>query len=555
LQNKHKKNLYKIIFLVIVLSFIISLTGCDWFSSGLFNIFDPQAIIKVDYTLVDLIEGAGSISLEIYSLNGVGFNASGFSYEYYYYSGITKIPIFTKVVEANFCVEPSISPGTPGPITTVDNLPLYFQDLLDWLTSHPLVTEVNCDLNLIGKDTSNHSQIIPVTSNLPVLQPGIDFYPPTAVISVLPDTTGTAPFTVVFDASGSTDVESGIVSYEWDFGDETTGTGITVNHTYENSGLYFVTLTVTDLYGNEGYKTETITVTKPEIEITIMVNPQANIPGGSSIITAIVTYKDTGDFVPDCTTVYFHTNSGTLSAGSAYTTNGMAKVTLTLDASMQVDDIATVTAFIGAVSNSVNVTCTEGAITEEITLSANPESNVPGGSSIITAIVTKKTGGFVDDGTTVYFTTNSGELSADSVTTVNGVATVELTLDDNMEEGANAKVTAFTLNSESVEVTVKCIEPIVTIYADDYSITTTQKATITAVVTKTDGTPIDPDVIVIFFAKDAAGEDIGTLNPVNYTTVDGIAETELSLDTIGDVATVTAKCGSRVSNEIVITCE
>jgi len=92
-----------ILFITILLGLIISLAGCGWFPNGLFGIIDPPAIIKVDYTLVNL--GEGSISLEIYSMNEVGFNASGFSYEYYYYSGTTKIPIFTKVVEANFYVE------------------------------------------------------------------------------------------------------------------------------------------------------------------------------------------------------------------------------------------------------------------------------------------------------------------------------------------------------------------------------------------------------------------------------------------------------------------
>ena len=52
--------------------------------------------------------------------------------------------------------------------------------------------------------------------------------------------------TIVFDASGSYDIDGYIVSYEWDFGDGTTGQGIAVGHTYSVAGLYTVTLTVTD---------------------------------------------------------------------------------------------------------------------------------------------------------------------------------------------------------------------------------------------------------------------------------------------------------------------
>jgi hypothetical protein len=64
LQNKNKKNLYKIIFITILLGFTISLAGCGWLTNGLFGIFDPLALIKVNYTLVNL--GEGSISLELW---------------------------------------------------------------------------------------------------------------------------------------------------------------------------------------------------------------------------------------------------------------------------------------------------------------------------------------------------------------------------------------------------------------------------------------------------------------------------------------------------------
>jgi len=64
---------------------------------------------------------------------------------------------------------------------------------------------------------------------------------------------------VAFDAGGSTD-NIGIVSYEWDFGDGTTGTGITAIHTHISSGTYTVTLTVKDAAGNTATDTVTITV-------------------------------------------------------------------------------------------------------------------------------------------------------------------------------------------------------------------------------------------------------------------------------------------------------
>ncbi|GAH28720.1 unnamed protein product, partial [marine sediment metagenome] len=50
-------------------------------------------------------------------------------------------------------------------------------------------------------------------------------------------------------------------------------------------------------------------------------------------------------------------NSGTLSAGSANTTNGIATVNLALDDNMLEGSIATVTAFIGTVSGYIDVKC------------------------------------------------------------------------------------------------------------------------------------------------------------------------------------------------------
>jgi len=66
---------------------------------------------------------------------------------------------------------------------------------------------------------------------------------------------------VSFDAGGSSD-NVDIVSYEWDFGDETTETGLTVTHTYTEPGNYTVTLTVKDAAGNSHTDSITVTVQK-----------------------------------------------------------------------------------------------------------------------------------------------------------------------------------------------------------------------------------------------------------------------------------------------------
>jgi Tol biopolymer transport system component len=73
---------------------------------------------------------------------------------------------------------------------------------------------------------------------------------PLAVFVATP-TTGEAPLTVSFNASGSSDPDGTISQYEWDFDNNGTvdATGATVTHTYSAAGLYTAVLTVTDNTG------------------------------------------------------------------------------------------------------------------------------------------------------------------------------------------------------------------------------------------------------------------------------------------------------------------
>ena len=348
MQNKNKKNLYKIVFITILLGFIISLVGCNWLSLGLLNIFDPQAQIRVNYTGMDT--EAGTISLEVFSLNEVEFIGSGFEYEYY--DGTTKISQLSKTVGATFYVAPSTLPGTPGDITPI-NLPLYFQEVQDYMTSNPLIVEMTCTINMIGTDGAGHSISKSVTVDLPALQPGIDFEPPYGTFAVTPATTGTVPFTVTFDASDFKDDESGIASYNWDFGDGSSATGVMpAAHTYTATGTYIVRLTVLDYFGNAGIYTETITVTSIPSTITLVANPSTvTAVGDTSIITATV--KDaSGSVVTDGATVTFSTSLGTLSASSAATINGIATTILTTASGS-----ATVTAICAPATATVVVIC------------------------------------------------------------------------------------------------------------------------------------------------------------------------------------------------------
>jgi PKD repeat protein len=57
---------------------------------------------------------------------------------------------------------------------------------------------------------------------------------------------GTVGQQVAFDGSNSFDPDGSIISYDWNFGDGNTGTGVSPTHTYAAEGYYDVSLTVMD---------------------------------------------------------------------------------------------------------------------------------------------------------------------------------------------------------------------------------------------------------------------------------------------------------------------
>ena len=65
---------------------------------------------------------------------------------------------------------------------------------------------------------------------------------------------------VAFDANASNDPDGALISFEWDFGDGTTGQGRVIMHTLDQVDTFFARLTVEDGNGGRGNRTQRIIV-------------------------------------------------------------------------------------------------------------------------------------------------------------------------------------------------------------------------------------------------------------------------------------------------------
>lgn len=81
-------------------------------------------------------------------------------------------------------------------------------------------------------------------------------------------TATTTDLTTALDAGGSTDADGTITSYAWDFGDGTTGSGVTTSHPFAAPGTYTVTLTVTDDRGATNAAAKQVTANAPLVWAT-----------------------------------------------------------------------------------------------------------------------------------------------------------------------------------------------------------------------------------------------------------------------------------------------
>jgi len=144
-----------------------------------------------------------------------------------------------------------------------------------------------------------------------------------------PTEQGTA---ILFDGSASADSDGTVVSYAWDFGDGTTGTGVRVHHTYSRAATFSVILTVTDNRGQQGTTTRQVSVTATTNPIAAFdLSPTSPKIGDQVVFNASAATAATGRRIANYLWTFGDGGSSTgVITGHAYGQSGTFTVVLTV---------------------------------------------------------------------------------------------------------------------------------------------------------------------------------------------------------------------------------
>ncbi len=197
-------------------------------------------------------------------------------------------------------------------------------DTLSGWTSAPTSTRLNGDIDeaAVYYHVLDASQI---ASHWNVSGHGTGDPAPTAEF-----TSTTNDLTASFDATASSDPGGSIVSYAWDFGDGTTGSGVTTSHAYATGGTYTVTLTVTD----DGFGTDT--VQHPVTVVPPNVAPTASFTAATTDLG--VSVDGSGSTDPDGFVASYAWAFGDGATGSGATASHTYAVAGTYDVTLTVTD-------------------------------------------------------------------------------------------------------------------------------------------------------------------------------------------------------------------------
>jgi PKD repeat protein len=144
---------------------------------------------------------------------------------------------------------------------------------------------------------------------------------------------------------GSNDVDGTIESYEWDFGDGNTATGMTASHTYGVEGTYTIELTVTDDRGLTGVKNVNVEVEAENIApvadvefstdfLEVAVSGEGSKDEDGSIALYEWNFGD-GNTATGSTATHTYENAGTYTVSLKVTDNKGAQSETSVDVEIQ----------------------------------------------------------------------------------------------------------------------------------------------------------------------------------------------------------------------------
>ena len=143
--------------------------------------------------------------------------------------------------------------------------------------------------------------------------------------------TGTEDAAVTFDGSGSYDPDGDPLTYAWDFGDGSTGTGVNPTHVYTAGGTYTITLVVNDGKVDSEPSTTTADITEVNDPPVADAGPDQTV-----IVDEVVTFDGSGSDDIDGTINAYDWDFGDGNTGvgvtttHAYGTAGTYTVVLTV---------------------------------------------------------------------------------------------------------------------------------------------------------------------------------------------------------------------------------
>jgi len=197
---------------------------------------------------------------------------------------------------------------------------------------------------------ANFANAIPRVATVKLVRPGI-IRPPTRMDPdfMFSPTSPREYDDIFFDASSSSDPDSHIVLYRWEFGDGRTGTGRQTVYAYELAGTYNATLIVSDAYGASKSKVKTVSVTgsaapvarftisptTPRIGTTVVFNAAGSTASAGRRVVGYNWDLGDGTFVEGPAPTHVYTTPGTYSVVLVVTDDagrkGVATSTITVD--------------------------------------------------------------------------------------------------------------------------------------------------------------------------------------------------------------------------------